>query len=236
MEEYIDGPEFSVESFSFGGRHVIIAVTEKFVEEASFTELGHVLPARIPPAQEDEIRHAVCRFLDHLGVRDGVGHTEVRIGVRGPAVIEAHNRPGGDAIADLVAGAYGIDVVSYALGWPFRLLPELPDRPAPKQAASTRFLVSPVSGTVTAVDGADVVRAQPDVLSLQLSAKVGERVRPVHDNWDRLGLIAVTGADGDAALARGAEVARDLLAIRIAGDDGSEQLAPVAEVRSRVKL
>ncbi len=236
MEEYLDGPEFSVESFSFGGRHVIIAITEKFVEEASFTELAHVVPARVSPAQEVDIRNAVCRFLDHLGVRDGVGHTEIRMCTRGPAVIETHNRPGGDAITDLVGGAYGIDLISYALGWPFGLVPELPDRPEPVRAASTRFLVSPVDGVIAAVDGAAAALAEPDVLCVQLTAQVGNRARPVRDNWDRLGLIAVTGADADAALARGAEVARELLAIGITADDGSHHLAPVAEIRSRAHL
>src|SRR3954454_4084885 len=29
VEEYVDGPEYSVEAFTFSGRHVVIAVTEK---------------------------------------------------------------------------------------------------------------------------------------------------------------------------------------------------------------
>ncbi|MEO6701671.1 MAG: ATP-grasp domain-containing protein, partial [Jatrophihabitantaceae bacterium] len=105
IEKFVDGVEYSVESFSFHGRHVIIAVTEKFIDPASFTEVGHVLPARIPLEEEEQVRQVVIRFLDHLGVRDGVGHTEVRLGAGGLAVIETHNRPGGDAIADLVRGA-----------------------------------------------------------------------------------------------------------------------------------
>lgn len=231
IEEFIDGPEFSVESFSFGGRHVIVAVTEKFVEAASFTELGHVLPARLAPEQEDGIRLAVSRFLDHLGLRDGVAHTEVRVGARGPAVIETHNRPGGDAIPDLVQGAYGIDLISYALGWPFGLVAELPNRPEPARAASTRFLVSPVRGVIESVSGVTEARAHPEVLNIQLTAKAGDPVRPVRDNWDRLGLVAVTGPDPEAAMERGAQIARELLAIRITAEDRSEHLARVAEIQ-----
>lgn len=237
IEKYLDGEEYSVESFSFDGRHVIIAITEKFLEPRSFTELGHVLPARITAHDEEQIRQVVSRFLDNLGVRDGVGHTEVRLGSNGPGVIETHNRPGGDAIGDLVRGAYGIDLVEYTLGWPFRLVPALPDRPVPLRAASTRFLVSPVHGVVEAVAGVAEARDQPDVLTIQVSTRPADPVRPVQDNWDRLGLVAATGSDPDAALARAAEVA-GLLEIRITGEDGSRAAAVVADVEasSRVPL
>jgi biotin carboxylase len=229
IEKYLDGLEYSVESFSFTGRHVIIAITEKFIEPVSFTEVGHVLPARIAPQDEEQIREVVARFLDHLGVRDGVGHTEVRLGTTGAAVIETHNRPGGDAIGDLVAGAYGIDLIEYTLGWPFRLVPELPDRPLPSGAASTRFLVSAITGVVESVADPAEALDQPDVLAVQLSVRPGDRVRQVQDNWDRLALVAATGATAEAALARSADVARTL-SIQIKGRDGGRAAAVVAEV------
>lgn len=232
MEEYVDGPEFSVEAFSFAGRHVVVAITEKFVAPAHFAELGHAVPARLDAEREERVRESVIRFLDVIGVRDGVSHTEVRLGAKGPKVIESHNRIAGDAITDLVLGAYGIDLVSYALGWPFRRVPELPDRPEPHAGASTRFLVGE-PGRVASVNGVNAALAQADVLDVRLNVSPGDPVRHLRDNWDRLGLVAVTGPDTTSAIRRGAEVIADLIDIRLTRDDGTEGRARVAEVAAK---
>lgn len=231
MEEYVEGPEFSVEAFSFAGRHVVVAITEKFVHADRFAELGHAVPARLEEPEQEQIRASVSRFLDLMGLRDGVSHTELRIGVRGPVIIESHNRVAGDAIPELVRGAYGIDLTEYALGWPFGLVAELPDRPEAHAGASVRFLVSE-PGRVESVEGAGDAAAQDGVLAVRITAKPGDTVHSLRDNWDRLGLVAVTGPDTTAAIRRGAEVIDDTIRIRVAGEDGRTWLARVAEAGS----
>lgn len=233
MEEYVDGPEYSVETFSFGGRHVVVAITEKFVDHHTFTELGHAVPARLNEPVQEQVRDSVRGFLDAMGLRDGTAHTEIRIGPRGPVVIESHNRIGGDAIPDLVRAAYGIDLVTYALGWPFGLVPELPDRPAAHAGASTRFLVGE-PGRVESVSGVERARGRQGVLDVKVSVSPGDTVRSLRDNWDRLGLIAVAGPDTTAAIRRGAEIIDTCVEIRVAGDDGEVHRARVAEVEAVV--
>jgi ATP-grasp domain len=134
-EEDLRGPAYGVEAFSFAGRHVVVAVTEKLVDRAGVVELGHTLPARIDGSLEQAIVAAVTRFLDVMGLRDGPTHSEVRIGPRGPVVIASRNLIGGDGIGDLVHDAYGIDLTVYAVGWPLRLVEELPERPRVPGAA-----------------------------------------------------------------------------------------------------
>ena len=116
MEEFVSGPEYSVEAFSFAGRHVVVAVTEKLTGEGHFAELGHTVPARLDATAEDEVVAATQRFLDLVGLTDGPSHTEVRLGPRGPVVIESHNRVGGDRIDELVAAVYGVDLKTYTAG------------------------------------------------------------------------------------------------------------------------
>lgn len=230
MEEYLDGPEFSVESFSSAGRHVVVAVTEKFTDPAHFAELGHAVPARLSPADEDRIREAVTAFLDRVGIRDGVCHTEIRLGARGPRVVESHNRVAGDAIPELVLAVYGIDTIELALAAPFGLAPELPDRPEPHGGAAVRSLVGRPGDVVECVEGVAEARALDDVLAVRISAAPGETVRPLRDNWDRLGLVAVTGPDTTAAVRRGAELIRDVVQVRVKDPDGRPGVACVAEV------
>lgn len=207
VEEFIAGPEYSVESFSFGGRHSIVAITEKYT--SGLVESAHALPARLTPELEDAVVTYVRQFLDAMGLRDGVAHTEVNLSPGGPQVIESHDRIAGDRIADLVLNAYEIDLEQYAVGAPFGLLPELPDRPAPLRAAATRFLTAE-PGTVVGFTGTEDVLHHPALIDLELSVKEGDRTVAVTDNFDRSGQVLVTGPDTAAAL----EVC-DLLANKI---------------------
>ena len=234
MEEFLDGPEFSVESFSFAGRHVVVAITEKFTDPAHFAELGHAVPARLDAAAEDAVRASVCRFLDVIGLKDGLCHTEIRVGANGPRVIESHNRGGGDAILELVEAAYGIDLTALALARPFGLTDELPDRLRPHAGASVRALVGD-GGTVESIEGVDAARELDDVIDVRISTEPGAAVRPVRDNWDRLGLVVVTGADTTAAVERGARLIEDLIHIRLTLPDGTTTLARVAETSATAK-
>lgn len=219
MEEYISGPEFSVDGFSFDGRHIAVAVTEKTVDQEHFAELGHTVPARVPAEVEEQVAGAAAAFLDAVGLRDGPTHTEVRLGPDGPRVIESHNRTGGACINELVEAAYGIDLAAWALGWPFGLVEPLTERPPAIGGACTRFVLGR-PGVIRSVDGIDRVRAHPDVIAAELTAKPGDTVRPLQDNWDRLGLVAVRGTSNDAAVALCEDLIDNGIRVRIA--DGAE--------------
>lgn len=226
MEEYADGPQFSIESFSFAGRHVVVSISETCLADGNFAALSHAMPARLDRSAEAGIRETVCRFLDVMGLRDGPAFTEIRLGQRGPVVIEAHNRVSGGGSSTLVQGAYGIDLISYAFGWPFRLVPELPGVPESDRGASAVFLVgSP--GRVESVTGIERALAAPDVLAVELWVKPGDTVRSVQDCWDRLGFVVVAGADTGSAIRRGVEVLRDDIQIRLRGEDGAIRLARI---------
>jgi biotin carboxylase len=199
MEDYVADPEYSVEAFSFAGCHVVLGVTEKLTEEAHFAEMGHVLPGRVGADLEEELVRAVSDFLDVIGIKDGPSHTEVRVGRRGPIVIESHNRFGGGRIKDLVERVYGIDLIAYSVGWPFRLVEELTERPEPRGAACVRVLHGG-PGRVESISGIEKLSEREEVIAVEVSAKPGEVVGPLQNNWDRLGLVAVAGPDSDAAV------------------------------------
>jgi len=203
-EEFLDGPEYSVEAFSFDGRHSIVAITAKLF--AGHVEMGHAQPAILDPADERRIAAYVTDFLDAMELRDGNSHTEVRLTPAGPRIVESHNRVAGGRIMDLVNAVYGIDLERYAVGWPFGLVPELPMRPVAHRAAATRFLAA-APGTVVAVEGVGAVRDHPDVLDVEVDMSVGDVVPDVTDNFCRSGQVIVTGADTATAVRLAEELA-----------------------------
>lgn len=112
LEKLLVGQEFSVESFSEKGKHKIICVTEKFKDEVTSIELGHLVPARISEAAERQIRDYVLNMLIALNVQNGPAHTEVFMTAQGPRIVETHTRLGGDRIPDLVRYVAGVDLTA----------------------------------------------------------------------------------------------------------------------------
>jgi biotin carboxylase len=200
VEEYVNGPEFSVEAVSVSGEHVVLAITEKLLAEDSFVEIGHALPARLDGVVERRLAAATMAFLDAMGLRDGPSHTEFRLENGMPRVIESHDRVGGDRIHDLVEAVCGVDQDRFALGWPFGLAPAPRSGLAPSCGAATRFFDS-VPGEVVAIEGVEEVAGHPSVIALEVSVQVGDVVRPLRSSWDRVGQVAVRAATTADALA-----------------------------------
>jgi len=93
----------------------------------------------------------------------------------------------------------------------------LPGRPSAHGAASHRVLRG-TPGRVTAINGADEVRAHPDTLFLDVHVNVGDAIPEVRDNLDSLGWVAVTGPDSNAAVKLCDELVGDTLRIEVAAE------------------
>jgi hypothetical protein len=117
-EQYIPGPEFSVEAVSARGRHDILGVTRKVTSGApGYIEVGHLFPADVAHSQRVALTRCTAEVLTVLGVRDGATHTELKLptGTGRPQIIEVNTRPGGDGIPRLVQLTTGVDQYEAAL-------------------------------------------------------------------------------------------------------------------------
>jgi biotin carboxylase len=206
MEEFLDGPELSVETLSFDGRHVVVAVTDKETGGSGFVEIGHSQPSGCPPETLREVARLVTDFLDAVGLRNGPGHTEVKLTSRGPRIVESHNRIGGDRINELAEIAYGVDMERYALGAEFGLVEPLITSPEAQGGAAVRF-ITPEPGRVVEVTGVDDVRADPAYVDLQLEVEPGDDVPPLTWNEDKVGHVIARGATAAEAIANGRRLA-----------------------------
>ncbi|MEU2561011.1 ATP-grasp domain-containing protein [Streptomyces longispororuber] len=209
MEEFLDGPEVSVETLSFDGRHVVVAVTDKECGGPGFVELGHAQPSACPAGTLREVTRLVRDVLDAVGLRDGPAHTEVKLTARGPRIVESHNRVGGDRINELTATVHGVDMERYALGATFGLVEPLTAAPAPRGGAAVRFL-TPRPGRVVEVAGAEAVRADPALVELAVRAEPGSVVPPLTWNEDKVGHVIARGATAAEAVAHSRRLAAAL--------------------------
>jgi biotin carboxylase len=204
IEEFLDGPEISVETLSHHGRHVVVAVTDK--ETAGFVEVGHAQPSRCPADALGEATRLVTGLLDAAGLRDGPAHTEVKLTARGPRIVESHNRIGGGRINELTEIAYGVDMERYALGVPFGLVEPLVARPEPRAGAAVS-VITPAPGRVEEVLGLEAVRADPACVDVRLTVGPGAEVPPLTWNEDKVGHVVARGATAAEAAAQAERLA-----------------------------
>ncbi|WP_432741901.1 argininosuccinate lyase [Streptomyces sp. JH002] len=211
VQEYVTGPEFSVETFD---DTVVTVVGKRLGDLPHFVEMGHDLPARAPDADLAALGREAVRALTALGLGWGAAHTELRMAARGPVVIEVNPRLGGGMIPVALRDATGVDLVDAAIaragGQP------VPDTAARPGHAAIRFLAAPHGGTVTALADPGPALAVPGVTGVQYTVAPGDLVTISHSFKDRLGCVIGTGSDADGAV-RAAERAVALLGADLAG-------------------
>jgi len=215
-EEYLSGPEFSVETFSTDGSHHVVAVTEKFKGD-NFVEIGHLVPARVSAADHAAMAAEVGALLDAVGLNEGVAHTEVVLTDAGPRIIETHSRPGGDGIVELVRLATGVDLQELNFNW-LAGRPVDP-RPTPEPRASATWFLTPPEGAVTAVTGLDEALLHEGVTEGYTVLGPGDTVPPLRSSDDRSGAVITVADDPDTALAR-ARAAVGLIEVTVAPEHG----------------
>ncbi|MBO0839561.1 MAG: ATP-grasp domain-containing protein [Sciscionella sp.] len=121
VEEYLDGPEISVDAAVLDGEYLPMFIARKDVGMYPyFEELGHTVAADDPLFDDPELSHVLRTAHTAIGYGFGITHTEVKLTKRGPIIVEINGRLGGDLIPFLGMHATGIDpgvaVVDVALG------------------------------------------------------------------------------------------------------------------------
>ncbi|MEU9474359.1 ATP-grasp domain-containing protein [Streptomyces sp. NPDC048191] len=212
VEERLSGPEVSVECLVDRGELLFVNVTEKLLQSGpSPVELGHVVPAALPPAVIGELTRLMRRLIDSTGFGSGVLHAEWILvdGVR-PHLVECAGRLPGDSIDVLIDLAYGGRMVADLLG-------VLEGRGAPTRGpavagAAIRFLSAP-PGVVRTVTGLAESRTAEGVREVELTAEPGTVIREPTSSWDRIGHLLATGTTAVHA-ARNAACAAGLIEVR----------------------
>lgn len=177
VEEYLEGPEFSVDGAVHRGHYQPFVVARKRVGfPPYFEETGHLITAADPLLDDPQVRQVLDAAHRAVGVRDGVTHTEIRLTGRGPCIIEINARLGGDLIPYVGMLATGVDpgriAVDLAVGTP-------PTLRGPAGTAGTvgiRFANPHRDGRITAI-GLPAAGAVPGLIEAKPLVPPGTVVR-----------------------------------------------------------
>jgi biotin carboxylase len=208
VEEHVEGPEVTVNAFSVDGRFAPLTVTDRLTAEppAFGVALAHAWPSR---HEEEPIVATALAAVEALGIRNGPSYTQLRLGARGPVVMEVAARLGGGHDAELCHAALRIDLnalaIDAALGRgtdPFGVSPRGidPSVVSPRGAAVV-FLVPP-AGRLVAVEGVDDAEAVDGVEWVRVYRRPGHVFGSFERGADRAGAVLATGGDRDEVLDR----------------------------------
>lgn len=204
IEKLIEGTELSVEAFSELGVHRIMAVTEKFKDDLTSVETGHLLPARITEGEYQRVIQYVKRVLTSIGIENGPSHTEIFLSKDSPVLIESHVRLGGDRIPDLIQYLTGKDIlalwVRQATGQ--SVLSEVPEIRCVhnKRWASIQYGWTKKSGRISRIDIRDMAE-QKSIKEVRPLVQVGDHVDGfLRDSFSRSKEAIAVGESTDEAL------------------------------------
>jgi biotin carboxylase len=199
VEEIVDGDEVTVIAFSAAGEFAPLAVTDRLTAAppAFGVALAHVWPSR-----HAEAAAVARRAVEALGIEEGPTYTQLRMGPRGPEVMEVAARLGGGHDAELVETAVGVDLnglaIASALGEPLTRTHVTTGYGERVGGAVTRFLVA-APGMLESVEVPDHLEG---VLRVRIYRQPGDVVTPLRRGSDRIGALLAVGPSREEALAR----------------------------------
>ncbi|MEU5881902.1 ATP-grasp domain-containing protein [Spirillospora sp. NPDC047279] len=209
VEEYLDGPELTVEGYVADGSVVIASVTAKFLgPEPTFVETGHIAQADLPRSERDAVETYVRDLCAALGLTLGPFHCELRLVDGEPVLIEIGARLPGGHIVDLVELATGVSLpaVMLAAATGLDLATVAPPRAPRAKYAGIALLIAPGVARLGTVTGWERWRAAGDVLDAELYVSPGDPVPPLEDFRSRLGHVIYTADSYADAVARWHEI------------------------------
>ncbi|MCG7409276.1 ATP-grasp domain-containing protein [Paenibacillus sp. ACRRX] len=193
VEQYLEGPEFSVELFVSEGVPLFSVVTEKTTSPLPyFVEVLHTLPTSVHTDREDEIVHTAVKALRAIGITNGPSHVEVKLTSDGARIIEVNGRPGGDNISsDLLVQALGVDIFEATVN--FYLDNPIAIQRKHERAAAIAYVTAEREGIFANLKGLESWSQHPSVVRYQISVSPGEIISPAKSSDDRLGYVITVG-------------------------------------------
>jgi biotin carboxylase len=196
VEEYVPGPELSIDGLLTDGRLAVTALFDKpcTPDGPTFEETVLTTPSRLPKPVQAAAIVTAGRAARALGLTHGPVHAELRIGQHDgrpwPAMLELAARSIGGLCSRALHFADGRSleelVLANALGCP---VPHL----SPARPSGVLMIPVPRRGILRAVEGRGDATATPGVTGMTITIPAGQRVQPLPEADRYLGFIFAEG-------------------------------------------
>jgi len=208
FNSFVPGDELNAILVVRSGEPTLLTLSDRLRPTGPGFGVGwiHAYPAGIDEDVHAEATRVAAEAVRALGLRDGIAFPQLIVdSAGGVQLIEIAARVAAGQMADLVRVGTGIDLIEIALRQcTGERIADSFVTPSCSQPLAIRFFtaapgVLPV-GRVRSIDGLDEVRAAPGVVQTELYFGVGEVIRPVQVDADRLGYVIAVGKSRSEAL------------------------------------
>jgi len=215
VEEFMDGPEFSVDAIVYNDEITICGLADRHIFfPPYFIEMGHTMPTVIEEEKQSAMLETFCAGVRSLGLTGekyiGAAKGDIKLTAKGPMIGEIAARLSGGYMSGWTypysSGAQPIKAaVLAAMG-------RKPDGliPTKKWTCAERAFIS-IPGTVKEIVGTQQARNQINVKDLFLRISEGSKVSFPENNVTKCGNIIAAAADRDSAVISAGNAARSVL-------------------------
>lgn len=200
IEQFIEGPEFSIEIIVWDGKVNVLTVTDKKTTEAPhFVELGHSQPSCFSAENVEKLKAAAVAGVKALGVNNCACHAEAKLMDGKAYLMEIGARLGGDFIStELTHLSTGIDMVAAAINCALGIEPCL-EPTEEKHGVCIRYFC-PKPGKLVNISNTEVLNDER-VYLWEIYHKEGDMIPEVTSSLCRSGHVIVTEKDAPSAIA-----------------------------------
>ena len=199
VEEYMEGPEVSVETLTINGECHVIQITDKLTTGAPhYVEMGHSQPTMLSNEIAEQISKVAKAANKAIGIKNGPSHTEIIVTKEGPKIVELGARLGGDNITThLVPLSTGVNMVECCIKI---ALGEIPNINKKWNKGSAIRYFDQKQGYIKSIDGIEEAKEIPGVKQISIVHGVGENVTEVSSSGSRIGFVIAQGLNENDAI------------------------------------
>lgn len=200
VEEYMEGSEVSVELVVIEGEPFVIQITDKMTSGAPhFAEIGHLQPSQLRSETKEKIKEVACAATRALGIKNSLGHAEIKVTGNEPKMVEIGARAGGDGIAEqLIELSTGVSFNEIAIKMAFGEKIEKPDIKF-ERSSCIQFILSK-RGILKKIECIDEASLLPGIEQLKIYGKIGQAYEDMVDNSGRIGYVISGGESPEQAI------------------------------------
>ena len=213
VEEYMTGPEVSVETLALDGDVHVIQITDKLTTGAPyFVEMGHSQPSQLSEDIQERIRQTAIAANKAIGIQNGPSHTEIKVTEGGPKIVELGARLGGDCITThLVPLSTGVNMVECSIRIALGEKPDL--SPKWNKGSAIRYLKTD-TGNVKEIRGSSEAEKIDGIVQVSIVHGIGEKIGEIKSSVDRVGFV-IAQADDVKQAVEICEKGRDTITVEV---------------------
>jgi len=211
VEEYLEGPELSLDAIVFEGRISICGVADRHIcFPPFFVEMGHTMPTLLDSKSRQSVEETFRRGIRALGITNGAAKGDIKLTAEGCFVGEIAARLSGGYMSGWTFPyAAGLEVTAAAMNIAVGLPPGELTHDYDHVSAERAFISLP--GRVSRIEGLESARGLPGIKALFLRTAAGESVQFPIDNMGKCGNVISRAENREQAVSLAERAVQSIL-------------------------